>query len=41
LVTAIICGIVIGALSGAPYQISGPTGALELDDLPLGGVPID
>lgn len=29
LVTAIIAGIVIGALSGAPYQISGPTGAMS------------
>lgn len=29
LVTAIIGGIVIGALSGAPYQISGPTGAMS------------
>jgi SulP family sulfate permease len=28
LVTAIIAGFVIGALSGAPYQISGPTGAM-------------
>lgn len=28
LVTAIIGGIVIGALSGASYQISGPTGAM-------------
>ena len=27
LVTAIISGIVIGGLSGASYQISGPTGA--------------
>lgn len=29
LVTAIIAGIVIGGLSGAPYQISGPTGAMS------------
>ncbi len=29
LVTAIIAGIVIGSLSGAPYQISGPTGAMS------------
>src|SRR5690606_17624977 len=29
LVTAIIAGLVIGALSGAPYQISGPTGAMS------------
>jgi len=29
LVTAILSGIVIGALSGAPYQISGPTGAMS------------
>ena len=29
LVTAIISGFVIGALSGAPYQISGPTGAMS------------
>ena len=28
LVTAIIAGIVIGGLSGASYQISGPTGAM-------------
>jgi SulP family sulfate permease len=28
LVTAIIAGFLIGALSGAPYQISGPTGAM-------------
>ncbi len=27
LVTAILAGLVIGGLSGAPYQISGPTGA--------------
>lgn len=29
LVTAILAGVVIGALSGAPYQISGPTGAMS------------
>jgi len=29
LVTAIIAGFLIGALSGAPYQISGPTGAMS------------
>src|SRR3982751_2070766 len=29
LVTAIIAGFVIGALGGAPYQISGPTGAMS------------
>src|SRR4051794_14049721 len=29
LVTAIIAGLVIGALSGAPYLVSGPTGALS------------
>lgn len=29
LVTAIIAGIVIGIFSGAPYQISGPTGAMS------------
>ena len=29
LVTAIIAGIVIGVFSGAPYQISGPTGAMS------------
>ena len=28
LITAIIAGLVIGALSGASYQISGPTGAM-------------
>ena len=27
--TAILAGLVIGALSGAPYQISGPTGAMS------------
>lgn len=30
LITAIIGGIVIGALSGASYQISGPTGAMAV-----------
>lgn len=29
LVTAVIAGVVIGLLSGAPYQISGPTGAMS------------
>jgi SulP family sulfate permease len=29
LVTAIVAGFVIGFLSGAPYQISGPTGAMS------------
>lgn len=29
LVTAILSGFVIGALSGAPYQIGGPTGAMS------------
>jgi SulP family sulfate permease len=29
LVTAIIAGFVIGTLAGAPYQISGPTGAMS------------
>jgi len=29
LVTAVLAGIVIGALGGAPYQISGPTGAMS------------
>lgn len=29
LVTAVIAGLVIGAFSGAPYQISGPTGAMS------------
>ena len=29
LVTAIVGGILIGALGGAPYQISGPTGAMS------------
>jgi SulP family sulfate permease len=29
LVTAILAGFVIGGLSGAPYQISGPTGAMS------------
>ena len=28
LVTAILAGILIGLFSGAPYQISGPTGAM-------------
>ncbi|MCE1255157.1 MAG: SulP family inorganic anion transporter [Anaerolineae bacterium] len=29
LVTAILAGIIIGIFSGAPYQISGPTGAMS------------
>jgi SulP family sulfate permease len=29
MVTAIAAGLLIGALSGAPYQISGPTGAMS------------
>lgn len=29
LVTAIVAGLVIGVLGGAPYQISGPTGAMS------------
>jgi len=29
MVTAILAGLVIGALGGAPYQISGPTGAMS------------
>jgi len=29
LVTAILASLIIGALSGAPYQISGPTGAMS------------
>ena len=29
LVTAILSGLIIGGLSGAPYQISGPTGAMS------------
>ncbi|HCR71246.1 MAG TPA: SulP family inorganic anion transporter [Anaerolineae bacterium] len=29
LVTAILAGIIIGLLGGAPYQISGPTGAMS------------
>lgn len=29
LVTAILSGFIIGGLSGAPYQISGPTGAMS------------
>lgn len=29
MVTAILSGFLIGALSGAPYQISGPTGAMS------------
>ncbi|MCA9901028.1 MAG: SulP family inorganic anion transporter, partial [Anaerolineales bacterium] len=29
LVTAVLAGIIIGLLGGAPYQISGPTGAMS------------
>ncbi|GAP22674.1 SulP family inorganic anion transporter [Leptolinea tardivitalis] len=29
MVTAILSGLIIGGLSGAPYQISGPTGAMS------------
>lgn len=29
LVTAVVAGLVIGGLAGAPYQISGPTGAMS------------
>ena len=29
LITAILSGVIIGGLSGAPYQISGPTGAMS------------
>lgn len=29
LVTAVLAGLIIGGLSGAPYQISGPTGAMS------------
>ena len=29
LVTAILSGLIIGTLSGAPYQVSGPTGAMS------------
>lgn len=29
LVTAVLSGVIIGGLSGAPYQISGPTGAMS------------
>lgn len=29
LITAILAGLLIGGLSGAPYQISGPTGAMS------------
>ncbi len=36
LVTAILSGFVIGALSGAPYQVSGPTGAMSAVLIVLG-----
>src|SRR5687768_18481655 len=29
LVTAILAGLIMGLLAGAPYQISGPTGAMS------------
>ena len=29
LITAIVAGVLIGGLSGASYQISGPTGAMS------------
>lgn len=37
LVTAIFGGLIIGGLSGAPYQISGPTGAMSAVLLVLAG----
>ncbi|MCC7359309.1 MAG: SulP family inorganic anion transporter [Anaerolineales bacterium] len=37
LVTAILAGLVIGGLSGAPYQISGPTGAMSAVLIVLAG----
>src|SRR5262245_55579598 len=37
LVTAILGGIIIGGLSGAPYQISGPTGAMSAVLIVLAG----
>lgn len=36
LVTAVLSGVVIGALGGAPYQISGPTGAMSAILIVLG-----
>lgn len=30
LVTAVLAGLIMGALSGAPFQISGPTGAMSV-----------
>ena len=37
LVTAILAGLIIGGLSGAPYQISGPTGAMSAVLIVLAG----
>ena len=37
LVTAILAGIIIGIFSGAPYQISGPTGAMSAVLIVLAG----
>jgi len=37
LVTAILAGTVIGGLSGAPYQVSGPTGAMSAVLIALAG----
>jgi len=37
LVTAILAGLVIGGLSGAPYQIAGPTGAMSAVLIVLAG----
>ena len=35
MVTAVIAGVVIGLLGGAPYQISGPTGAMTVVLVPV------
>jgi SulP family sulfate permease len=37
LVTAVLSGLIIGGLSGAPYQISGPTGAMSAVLIVLAG----
>jgi len=37
MVTAVIAGLVIGGLAGAPYQISGPTGAMSAVLIGLAG----
>lgn len=37
LVTAVVAGLVIGGLAGAPYQISGPTGAMSAVLIGLAG----